>query len=231
MRRAAGLLFDKDGTLFDFQKSWARFTLRLIDRLAEGDGMVSARLGVALGIALDTGHFLPDSPIIAGTPDAAVIAALPHLPGWTAASLTDLINTEAAQVPQVEAVPLQRLFTALASAGHPLGIATNDAENSAKAHLQAAGIEEYFEFIAGYDSGFGAKPEPGQCNAFTKAVALPPESCVMVGDSLHDLIAGRAAGMRCVAVLTGVADAKTLAPHADAVFPDIGHLPAWLAQI
>lgn len=53
----------------------------------------------------------------------------------------------------------------------------------------------------------------------------------MVGDSTHDLIAGRAAGMVTVAVLTGMADAATLSPHADVVLPHIGHLPEWLDQL
>ena len=47
----------------------------------------------------------------------------------------------------------------------------------------------------------------------------------MVGDSRHDLIAGRAAGMATLGVLTGVAGAEDLAPLADLVRPDIGHLP------
>ena len=51
----------------------------------------------------------------------------------------------------------------------------------------------------------------------------------MVGDSRHDLIAGKAAGMPVVAVLTGVAEAGELAPVADAVLPDIGHRPDWIA--
>ena len=52
----------------------------------------------------------------------------------------------------------------------------------------------------------------------------------MVGDSLHDLQSGRAAGMVTIAVLTGVADTSELAPFADVVLPDISHIPAWLAQ-
>ena len=53
----------------------------------------------------------------------------------------------------------------------------------------------------------------------------------MVGDSRHDLISGRAAGMATVAVLTGIAGAGELAPHADVVLPDIGHLPGWLDRV
>ena len=50
----------------------------------------------------------------------------------------------------------------------------------------------------------------------------------MVGDSTHDLEAGRSAGMRTIAVLTGLAEAQNLAPFADVVFPDIGHIPDWI---
>jgi phosphoglycolate phosphatase len=52
----------------------------------------------------------------------------------------------------------------------------------------------------------------------------------MVGDSRHDLAAGRAAGMHTVAVLTGPARDEDLRPFADVVLPDIGHLPEWLAS-
>jgi phosphoglycolate phosphatase len=35
--------------------------------------------------------------------------------------------------------------------------------------------------------------------------------------------------MQTVAVLTGVAEADELAPLADVVLPNIGHLPDWLS--
>jgi phosphoglycolate phosphatase len=50
----------------------------------------------------------------------------------------------------------------------------------------------------------------------------------MVGDSTHDLHAGRGAGMATVAVLTGVAGRAALAPHADVVLNSIAELPEWL---
>jgi phosphoglycolate phosphatase len=53
----------------------------------------------------------------------------------------------------------------------------------------------------------------------------------MVGDSRHDLEAGRSAGMRTVAVLTGIAGAAELAPLADVVLTDIGALPDWLDRL
>jgi phosphoglycolate phosphatase len=50
----------------------------------------------------------------------------------------------------------------------------------------------------------------------------------MVGDSRHDLDAGRAAGMHAVAVLTGMAERNDLAAHADVVLDNIAGLGAWI---
>ena len=76
-------------------------------------------------------------------------------------------------------------------------------------------------FNAFGDAGFG--PHSGLL-----PTGLPPERIAMVGDSTHDLLAGRAAGMMTVGVLTGLATTTDLSPHADVVLPDIGHLPGWL---
>jgi len=69
------------------------------------------------------------------------------------------------------------------------------------------------------------------CLAFTRALGLDPARVAMVGDSRHDLVAGRAAGMRTVGVLTGLAGSADLAPLADVVLADIGALPGWLAGL
>jgi phosphoglycolate phosphatase len=86
----------------------------------------------------------------------------------------------------------------------------------------------HVDFLAGYDSGHGAKPAPGQLLAFCAATGLPAEAVLMVGDSRHDLAAGRAAGMRTVGVLTGLASADDLARDATVVLDHIGHLPGWI---
>jgi phosphoglycolate phosphatase len=128
----------------------------------------------------------------------------------------------------VEATALLPLLARLRAEGFTLGVATNDGETPARAHLQRAGILDAFDFIAGYDSGHGGKPGPGMLRAFCAATGAEPARSVMIGDSTHDLVAGRAAGMATVAVLTGLAVAEDLAPHADAVLSDIAALPGWL---
>ncbi|MFU8883561.1 MAG: HAD family hydrolase, partial [Rhodobacterales bacterium] len=108
---------------------------------------------------------------------------------------------------------------------------TNDTEAGALAHLGAAGVLAHFDFVAGFDSGHGAKPDPDPLLAFCARTGLTPARVVMVGDSRHDLIAGRRAGMQTLGVLTGTALTADLAPLADAVLPDIGHIPAWIDTV
>jgi len=114
--------------------------------------------------------------------------------------------------------------------GLQLGVATNDSEAPARAHLAQAQITDAFALILGADSGFGGKPCTGQLDQFCTVTGLDAQRCLMVGDSLHDLDAGRAAGMIPIGVLTGPAPYAELAPHAKVVLTSIAELPAWIAS-
>lgn len=228
MKSIAGLLFDKDGTLFDFRATWSAWSRCLLEDLAGGSAQLTRVLGEAVGFDPCTGEFAPDSPVIAHPVPEIAALLLPHLPGLEAARLVDHMNALSATAELVPAAPLVPLFDQFAGLGLRIGLVTNDGEAPARAHLQAAGILHRFDFVAGFDSGHGAKPEPGPLLAFAAAVGLRPDEIVMVGDSRHDLLAGRAAGMRTVGVLTGVAERGALADLADAVLGNIGDLPGWI---
>lgn len=228
MQNLKAILFDKDGTLFDFQATWAPWAEMIIRQVAGSDPARRSKLAQAIGFDLAEGRFLPHSPVIAGTgrEAAELVASFLPPPGLPLEEIEARISAVAAAVPLVEAVPLRPLLEALAAAGCRLGVVTNDHEAVARQHL--GNLLDLFDFVAGFDSGYGAKPEPGMLLAFARHCGLPPETVLMVGDSRHDLDAGSAAGMPTLAVLTGVARDAELAPHADALRPDIGHLPALL---
>jgi phosphoglycolate phosphatase len=221
-----GIIFDKDGTLFDFQATWGAWAE---DILADLFGSAAAERGRALGFHIEGRRFEQDSPIIAETTTRVAEMMLPHLPGWEMGALISHMKAKAAVTPLVHAVPLRPLLEMLHGQGLVLAVATNDDESSARRHLERAGVGDLFDMILGYDSGHGGKPAPGQILAFLARTGFAPDEVAMVGDSLHDLHAGRAAGVRTVAVLTGPAKADVLARDSDVVLPDIGHLPAWLA--
>ena len=67
-------------------------------------------------------------------------------------------------------------------------------------------------------------------NAFVNALGLQPYQVMMVGDSVHDLEAGVAAGMVAVGVETGPASREDLEQHADFLISSVTELPALIAR-
>jgi phosphoglycolate phosphatase len=128
----------------------------------------------------------------------------------------------------VLAAPLPPLFEALAARGLRIGILTNDGEAPTRRHLAAWGVLDRVDMVIGADSGWGPKPDPAGALAFCRALSLPPAAVALVGDGMTDMDAARGAGMRAVGVLTGALGEAALAPHAEAVLPDVAALPAWI---
>ena len=227
-----GVLFDKDGTLVSFEKTWGPATLAVMTALARGDAALLGAQAELLHYSLEHARFLPTSPVIAGsTRDYGRLWA-------RALGRTDLIELKreiehlTAEESLKSLTPIGRpieTLDALADMGLRLGLATNDSEASARRHLDALGLSARLEFVVGHDSGHGSKPEPGMAQAFARFLDVSPARIAMVGDTVHDLDCARAAGALAIAVLSGPASREALEAHADHVIVDITELPALLA--
>jgi phosphoglycolate phosphatase len=227
-----GVLFDKDGTLFDFHRTWVPVYEALASQVAGGPGEKADRLLELGGRDPVTGRIHPESILGAGTP--AQLADL-----WAAATgrcdadaLLLSIESYARRAACEHAAPvtdLPALFKRLRGRGLALGVATMDSEAAAHAHLKAFGVDSLLDFVCGYDSGHGVKPEPGMVRAFSAAAGVPVQAVAVVGDTLHDLSMARAAAAGlAVGVLTGASQREALLPHADHVLSSIAELEAVL---
>ncbi|MEL0437000.1 HAD family hydrolase [Phycobacter sp. K97] len=221
-------LFDKDGTLFDFAATWNGWAAKMLRSLSAGDDALAAAMAQTLRFDLANETFHPESFVIAGTNAEVASALARHVPHMPEPELERYLAQNAAEADLAEAVPLAEFLDGLLARGKVLGVMTNDAEVSAVSQLERSGVLDRFAFVAGFDSGHGAKPDPAPLLAFCEQCGVDPGRAAMVGDSLHDLQAGAAAGMRRIGVLTGLACYQDLHPHADAVLPNIGHIPDWL---
>lgn len=220
-----GLLFDKDGTLFDFTKTWGGWCKNVVLAMADQDEAEARRLGALVGFDYDTITFAQGASIIGETIDdtkAKWLAGAPHL---TSATLDEMDAAARIASPDVPVGDLQALFKELRDLGLPLGIATNDSEARAHITLERHDLTSFFSPISGYDSVVNAKPAGDMVHRFAQAHGLAVDQVAMIGDSLHDIHAGRDAGAFCVGVLTGPATADYLAPHCDLLIDDITLLP------
>lgn len=226
--KLAGILFDKDGTLIDYAATWNPANWRAAYFFADGDQEVAEALMIAGGWDKATDSMIPGSPLVAGTiKEIAAIwsAVLPPDRRDEEAMVTLLHTMMATDLTTHPLTDLDDLFARLTKDGLRLGVATNDTEAGAEATLAPLDIMHHLDFVVGFDSGHGAKPEPGMVLAFAEHLSVAPGSVMMVGDSIHDLEAGRAAGAITVGVLTGDATEDHLRPHADHILDSIEALP------
>ena len=88
---------------------------------------------------------------------------------------------------------------------HPLrwGIVTNKASRFTARVVSGLGLAERAAVVISGDTTPHAKPHPAPLFEAARRLGVLPASCVYVGDDERDVQAGRAAGMRTVAVAWG----------------------------
>ena len=103
-----------------------------------------------------------------------------------------------------------RLFDGMATLVHNLegrgltwGIVTNKAERFALPLMKLLGYNTRAACIIGGDTTGKLKPHPEPLYAAARAIQLDPAACLYVGDDERDIQAGRAAGMKTIAVRYG----------------------------
>lgn len=223
------ILFDKDGTFTDFRKTWEGFIPGAIRALGRDSGAEVEALAVAIGVDMTTGRILPNGRFVTASNLETAQAMVP-VTGWDLDQIMGWWRPRVVAVPQVAVTDLPPYLAALRGRGLSLGILSNADEAEARDHAAELGALPFLDRVIGCDSGYGAKPAPEGAAAFADDFGLARDQVLMVGDGMTDMLAARGAGLRAVAVTTGTLSAEALAPHAEAVLPDITHLPHWLDQ-
>ncbi|HSI42555.1 MAG TPA: HAD family hydrolase [Xanthobacteraceae bacterium] len=227
MNAVRAILFDKDGTLVDFDRTWGPATYAVMRRLAEGDEAAFDRLQQASHYDLDARRLLPTSPLLAGS-------SAEYGPLWADALGRASTASFLGEIDRLFVEEGMRFLTPIGTpaatlarlhrTGLTLGIATNDAVHNARLQVESLGLSPLLDAIYGYDSGHGAKPAPGMVLAFCARTGLPPDAVALVGDTHHDLLTAKAAGVRAVMVRSGPATVDGFAQDADLVVDDVAAL-------
>ncbi len=225
-----GIVFDKDGTLLDFNRTWLPVYLYAAREFADGDDELARALLSRHGYLFEQRRFVGGSLLAAGNnrqiaDEWSLQLGKPAQAEQIGARLEQIF----CQQGSLQATPVAALdatLTRLKQGGHRLGVATADSYSGIINTLQAFEVLHHFDFLAGYDSGHGSKPDAGMVLAFCAQLRLAPASVAVVGDNRHDIEMGRNAGAGlCVGVLTGTSTRDDLEAIADVVLDDISALP------
>jgi len=93
-----------------------------------------------------------------------------------------------------------------ALSGYKKAIVSNKTEGLSIKVLEALDLLKYFDCVLGGDSLPEKKPSPAPILNVLSRFDIRPEEGLIIGDSIYDIEAGRAAGVKTVAALYGYGD-------------------------
>lgn len=119
----------------------------------------------------------------------------------------------------------------LEAAGWRLAICTNKPERLARLLLDALGVLPRFASLIGADSVEAPKPDPRPVRAAAERAGSSLARSVMVGDTVTDRSAARAAGIPCVLMDFGLSADNLAALAPEALTGEFSALPALLETL
>jgi phosphoglycolate phosphatase len=138
----------------------------------------------------------------------------------------------------LQAVVFERVPQALVQLhGHGLKLAcvTNKPKEFTAPLLAKVGLAQHFDAVVAGDEVAEKKPHPALLLEACRRLQLSPLEVKLIGDSVNDAQAARAAGCGCLLVATGYNEGESVAslagaPGVDAIFSTLAEAVHWIVQ-
>lgn len=201
MERISAVLFDLDGTLIESDDRW-------VEKIA---GRLSFLRRLYPGIDLAA---VARWMVIAGeTPSNYALSALEHLGLKTSLfGLTDRLRRARGLATRDESATVEgseALLQALAGR-YRLAVVTTRARPEAIAFLEHSGLHTYFQAVVTRQDVLRMKPHPEPVRTAARLLGAPAGACLMIGDTVNDILAARRAGAFAIGVLSGFGERREL---------------------
>ncbi len=214
-RHVESVLFDLDGTLIDSVPVY----FRMMDAILQSIGLPPAPRSVVSDFMVKGMSALKDF-----IPSEMKERTDEILVEFMTAGKKIARNMFEDEVEVFSGVP--ELFLRLMDLGIPIGIVTStERENIERKLMPLArkGLKELLGSVVCIEDAPNRKPAPDPLLACSRQLGVNPEKCIYVGDSHVDIVAGKAAGMATVGVLTGLDDLERLKEEGPAMILDRAH--------
>ncbi|MBF0736707.1 HAD family hydrolase [Staphylococcus arlettae] len=216
------ILFDKDGTLIHFDRSWMKIGLQLVDDFmtqyesAIGDVTEAyKRLGIV-------NNEIQQGTVMASGSLDEIINAFDNIAGqdvssWAQQRSQTLVDQRVPENVWVEGV--DQTVKALHQKGYKLGIVTSDTKKGVEQFLTDTNMHKYFDVVISTEANAVEKPNPEVLKPLFDNYDVDSSDVMIVGDTANDIKTGKNAQLGLsVAVLTGV-DIKETFTEADYILP------------
>jgi phosphoglycolate phosphatase-like HAD superfamily hydrolase len=222
-----GILFDKDGTLIEFEETWhfimgAVFNRMLTAGIANAESIkrIKAYSGyLPDGFEKESNiQHLPTSTLVEAW--LKIIEETEGLKMHDRAAHSHRVMRIVDEVSLGDAVPIKPLSGVmetlgyLYARGYRLGIATADRQKSMFSALCRLGAIHFFDYFGSDDGETPGKPNPDMANRFCAQFDFRPDELIIVGDSISDYQFAVSTGAHFAGLITPYG---SLAEAADAI--------------
>lgn len=232
--KTQAIIFDKDGTLLDFDKFWVPVTKTAINEILKkygGDASLATPMLESIGVFGGVSDIKGE--LCAGTYKSIGDAFYDVLEKNGADVKKDGFSefvTEAFHTGTAtgEIAPicenLKETLEKLKENGIKIAIVTTDDFYTTAQCLEKLGIKHCFDAVYTDDGKIATKPNPDALYDFCEKIGIEKENLIMVGDTLTDMRFAQNGGVRAVGVAKTQGNKDVLMTMTDTVIYDVSHI-------
>ncbi|MBO5453098.1 MAG: HAD family hydrolase [Clostridia bacterium] len=232
--KTKAIIFDKDGTLIDFDAFWVTISEYAVKEMFEILNCKDVPVNEALeAMGVKDGVTSINGVLCYGTYKmmAEKIYGVLTKHGYTKSfeeveelTLKTHKNHSDKGVVKGTCPDIKGFFKGLKERGIILAVVTTDVLSVTKHCLSALGIEEYFDEIYTDDGIVPAKPAPDAAFDLCRKYSLKPSEVVMVGDTVTDINFAKNADIDVICVAKSEENRQLLLKETSTVLPDISYI-------
>ncbi len=224
------IIFDKDGTLLDFNAFWITVSVYAINDILKKAGKEDIDLQEILSVwGVHDGKADVNGLLCKGTYEQMGLALHEVLKAHGAklspeetVRLTAQAYTEHAEAGEIKPTceNLREVLVRLKERGIKLAVVTTDNKEITHKCLEKLEIFDLFDRVFTDDGKTPVKPDPWCVTELSQSFGISPQNMVMVGDTMTDILFARNAGIFVICV----GDSAETGKQADAFIPDVSHI-------
>ena len=232
--KTEGIIFDKDGTLIDFDAFWVSVSKNALDSVVLRFNMEKVPVDEILdAFGVHNGVTSIDGVLCRGTYEqmGRIVYGILCKYGCenSCEEVTEAViaaYNKSADVGEVKPTSpmLADVLRNLKAQGKRLAVVTTDNELITRKCLSALGIEELFDKIYTDDGATPTKPDPFCAFDFCNLFGMDKDRMVMVGDTVTDAEFSKNAGISMIGLARNEENREILSCHTNTVITDMREL-------
>ena len=229
------IIFDKDGTLIDFDSFWISVSVEVIKDLTDRFEMNDIPVCDFLeAIGVKDGVSDIDGVLCKGTyeeiAEAFLNVAKKHGHDLDLSEMSPFVTQSYNKNSRFGDVRgtcdnLRGVLESLKEYGIRLFVVTTDNPEITSLCLEKLGVSDLFEKVFTDDGIIPPKPDPSCAFKISEEYSIDLSDIIMVGDTMTDVRFAKNAGIRVISVGANEENRKRLASYADFVFGDVSCIP------